>query len=79
MSMGSNAATKLYRVIENCYSIQGIELLNAAQAMDFRTEKSSDRIESLRAAYRKEVPFVKNDIYLHPLIKASISFVKSFS
>lgn len=79
VSMGSNAATKLYRVIENCYSIQGIELLNAAQAMDFRTEKSSDRIESLRAAYRKEVPFVKNDIYLHPLIKASIDFVKSLT
>lgn len=79
VSMGSNAATKLYRVIENCYSIQGIELLNAAQAMDFRTEKSSDRIESLRTAYRNVVPFVKNDVYLHPLIKASIGFVKSFS
>jgi histidine ammonia-lyase len=79
VSMGSNAATKLYRVIENCYSIQGIELLNAAQAMDFRTEKSSVRIESLRTAYRNVVPFVKNDVYLHPLIKVSIGFVKSFS
>ncbi|MFT6983652.1 MAG: histidine ammonia-lyase [Crocinitomicaceae bacterium] len=79
VSMGSNAATKLYRVIENCYSIQGIELLNAAQAMDFRTEKSSVRIESLRTAYRNVVPFVKNDVYLHPLIKASIGFVKSFA
>ncbi|NRA12921.1 MAG: histidine ammonia-lyase [Crocinitomicaceae bacterium] len=77
VSMGANAATKLYRVIENCYSIQGIELLNAAQAMDFRTEKSSVKIEALRAAYRKDVPFVDNDIYLHPLIKASIGFVKA--
>jgi|TARA_B110000908_G_scaffold170267_1_gene229316 histidine ammonia-lyase len=77
VSMGSNAATKLYRVIDNCYSIQAIELMNAAQAMDFRNEKSSNKIESLRTAYRNEVAFVDNDIYLHPLIKTSIEFVKN--
>lgn len=77
VSMGANAATKLYRVIQNCYSVQGIELLNAAQAMDFRTEKSSPSLEALRAEYRKYVPFVKEDTYLHPLISASIAFVKN--
>ena len=77
VSMGSNAATKLYRVIDNCYSIQAIELMNAAQAMDFRNEKSSNKIESLRAAYRNEVAFVDNDIYLHPIIKTSVEFVKN--
>jgi len=77
VSMGSNAATKLYRVVENCYSIQGIELLNAAQAMDFRKEKSSERIEELRAHYRKSVPFMSQDTYLHPLIKESVDFVKN--
>ena len=77
VSMGSNAATKLYRVVENCYSIQAIELLNAAQAMDFRTEKSSKVIEALRSEYRKVVPFVTKDIYLYPLIQGSIDFVKN--
>ncbi len=77
VSMGANAATKLYRVIQNCYSVQGIELLNAAQAMDFRKEKSSPNLEALRAAYRKKVPFVKEDQYLHPLIAASVEFVKN--
>ncbi|MGB0915615.1 MAG: histidine ammonia-lyase [Crocinitomicaceae bacterium] len=76
VSMGANAATKLFRVVQNCYSIQGIELLNAAQAMDFRTEKSSPVIEKLRTDYRKEVAFVKDDEYLHPLIKKSVNFVK---
>ena len=76
VSMGANAATKLYKVVENCYSIQGIELLNAAQAMDFRTEKSSPVIEKLRADYRKEVAFVNEDEYLHPLMKKSMHFVK---
>lgn len=76
VSMGANAATKLYRVVENCYSVQGIELLNAAQAMDFRTEKSSDRIEKLRESYRKNVSFMKQDTYSHKLMKASVKFVK---
>jgi len=75
VSMGANAATKLYRVIDNCYTIQAIELLNAAQGMDFRKEKSSAAIETLRSNYRKFVPFVKNDCYLHPLIQKSKSFV----
>lgn len=77
VSMGANAATKLYRVVENCFSIQGIELLNAAQGMDFRKEKSSETIEKLRVNYRKKVPFVQNDEYLQPLIKESINFVKN--
>ncbi len=75
VSMGANAATKLYRVIDNCYTIQGIELLNAAQGMDFRTEKSSPSIEKLRNEYRKHVDFVKEDCYLHPLIQKSKWFV----
>lgn len=75
VSMGANAATKLYKVIQNCYTIQGIELLNAAQAMDFRTEKSSDIIEKLRRSYRQHIPFVKEDCYLHPLIEKSKWFV----
>ena len=75
VSMGANAATKLYKVIQNCYTIQGIELLNAAQAMDFRTEKSSDIIENLRKSYRQHIPFVKEDCYLHPLIEKSKWFV----
>lgn len=77
VSMGANAGTKLYRVVQNCYSVQGIELLNAAQAMDFRTEKSSPNLEVLRKAYREKVPFIKEDEYLHPHISASIDFVKN--
>ena len=77
VSMGANAATKLYRIIENCYSLQGIELLNAAQGMDFRTEKSSLKLEVLRENFRKAVPFVKEDCYLHPLMARSKEFVKN--
>jgi len=77
VSMGANAATKLFRIVENCFTIQGIELLNAAQAVEFRRPlKSSKVIEELFDAYRQKVNFVNDDIYLHPLMKESIKFVK---
>lgn len=77
VSMGANSATKLYRVVDNCYSVLGIELLNAAQAMDFRKEKSSEVLERLRISYRERVPFVQHDVYLHELMKKSTYFVKN--
>jgi histidine ammonia-lyase len=78
VSMGANAATKLYRVIENCYSIMGVELMNAAQAIHFRKpHKTAVKLEKLLSEYREIVPFVENDTYLHPLMKKSINFVKT--
>lgn len=77
VSMGANAATKLYRVLENCYSIQGIELINAAQGLEFRRPlKSSPIIEQLHQGYRKVVPFIDTDTYFHPLLEVSKQFVK---
>lgn len=77
VSMGANAATKLYRVIDNCYSIQGIELMNAAQALEFRRPlKSSEIIEKLHSEYRKIVPFISADSYFHPMMEVSKQFVK---
>lgn len=76
VSMGANAATKLYRIIQNCYTIQGIELLNAAQAFEFRRPlKSSKTIEELYHSYRLVVPYVEKDMFLQPLIAKSREFV----
>ena len=77
VSMGANAATKLFRVLENCFTIQGIELLNAAQALEFRRPlKSSPIVEKIVADFRLNVNFVHNDEYLQPLIMESIKFIK---
>jgi histidine ammonia-lyase len=77
VSMGANAATKLLRVVENCFTIQGIEILNAAQAFEFRRPlKSSLIIEKTVADFRQTVRFVNNDEYLHPLIAESVKFAK---
>lgn len=78
VSMGANAATKLYRVVENCFTIQGIELLNAAQAFEFRRPlRSSEAIEELYTQFRQSVNFVQNDEYLHPMIAESSKFMKN--
>ena len=76
VSMGSNAATKLVRVADNVEEVLGIELLNAAQAMEFRRPAhTSQALEKILADYRKAVPFVDNDTYLHPLIAKSVEFL----
>jgi len=78
VSMGANAATKLYRVIDNLFTIQGIELLNAAQAFEFRRPtRTSETLENLFESFRKVVPYVKEDMYLHPLMMKSRAFVQS--
>ena len=77
VSMGANAATKLVRVVENTERVLAIELLNAAQALEFRHPvHSSWSIEKIFAAYRKQVPFVEDDTYMHPLIEKSIEFIR---
>ena len=77
VSMGANAAIKLYKVVLNTERVLAIELFNAAQALEFRRpEKSSPLIEKMLADYRKEVPFVDVDTYMHPLIMKSIDFLR---
>ncbi|MFN0033089.1 MAG: histidine ammonia-lyase [Flavobacteriales bacterium] len=69
VSMGANAATKCLRVLENVRSIFSIELLNAAQALDFRRPlKSSSQVESMHQQVRKLVGFSSKDEYLHAAI-----------
>jgi histidine ammonia-lyase len=79
VSMGSNAATKLYKVVENVERILAIELMNATQALAFRQGASSPFIESMLDAYRSEVDFVQEDRVLHDDMIKSVNFLKSLS
>ena len=77
VSMGANAATKLVRVVENTERVLAIELFNAAQALEFRRPlRSSWTIEKIFAQYRKVVPFIDDDRYMHPLIEKSVEFIR---
>ena len=77
VSMGANAATKLYKVVENTEQILAIEILNATQAIAFRNAKSSDFIEGILDIYRDEVKFLDKDRLLHNDIKNSLSFLQN--
>ena len=77
VSMGSNAATKLVRVADNVETVLAIELFNAAQALEFRRPAhTSPQLERIFADFRKAVPFIENDTYMHPLIEAAVRFIK---
>ena len=78
VSMGANAATKLVRVVENTERVLAIELFNAAQALEFRRPlRSSWEIEKIHAKYRKAVPFIDDDTYMHPLIEKTVDFIRN--
>ena len=77
VSMGSNAATKLWRVVGNTERVLAIELFNAAQAIEFRRPAhTSPALERLLAEYRRRVPFIDNDQVMYPHIAASVEFLR---
>ena len=78
VSMGSNAATKLARVVDNTERVLAIELFNAAQALEFRRPlRSSEAVERFVERYRKVVPYIDNDRVMYPLIEASVDFLQN--
>lgn len=80
VSMGTTAARKARKVVDNTAMVIGIELLVAAQAIDFR---GADKLgEGTTAAYnllREHVGFMEKDEVLYPMIDKAIELVKSGS
>ena len=80
VSMGANAATKTLRIVENVEKVLAIELLNAAQALEFRRPlKSSEKLERFVEKYRAIVPFFKEDVVLSNEIIKSIKFLSDYT
>jgi histidine ammonia-lyase len=76
VSMGANAATKAYKVMQNTYRILAIELYNAAQAMDFRKgEKTSPCLISFMDDFRKKVAYAESDKVMYPDMHAAERFL----
>lgn len=78
VSMGANAATKCYRIVNNVEKILAIELMNAAQALEFRRPlKTSPVLEEFVAEYRKYVNFIEDDQVMYVHINNSVKFLQS--
>lgn len=68
VSMGMNTAIKNFQILDNAYGILGIELMAAAQALDFRrTEYSFGKgVNKAHEVIRKYVDFLDIDRPLYP-------------
>jgi histidine ammonia-lyase len=76
VSMGANAATKAFRVVENLEKILSIELLNGAQALEYRKpSKTSPVLENFITDFRREIPFIREDVYLHELMVKAQKYI----
>jgi histidine ammonia-lyase len=77
VSMGANAATKCFKVVQNTYKILAIEFMNAAQALEFRKPlKSSPVIEKIVQDYRKKVRFIEHDKIMYVEIEKTLQFIQ---
>ncbi|MDR2824435.1 MAG: histidine ammonia-lyase [Prevotellaceae bacterium] len=76
VSMGANAAVKLHKILDNLLKIVAIELMNAAQAMEFRRPaKTSPVLETFLAKFRKSVKAVNQDVVMYKEIEKAVEFL----
>ena len=77
VSMGANAATSAWKVMENLERILAIELYNAAQALEFRRPaRTSPYLEKFVEGFRKTVAFVEDDKVMYKDIEASVRYLR---
>ena len=78
VSMGMTGALKLRQIVENAERIVAIELMCAAQAIEFRRPlRSSPKLEGALAAVRHVVPRLEQDRVLATDIDAMAAAVRS--
>ncbi len=61
VSMGMNTALKNFQILDNAYGILGIELMAAAQALDFREYQFGRGVTRAKEVVRKHVEFLEVD------------------
>lgn len=79
VSMGANAATQCFEIVQNVERVLAIELLTAAQAIEFRRpQRTSPILEEVLAAFRQVVPFNDKDRVLHYDMQKAVQFVQQW-
>lgn len=78
VSMATHAARRLMTMVDNAAGIVAIELLAAAQGIDFRRPaRSSATLEEMHMAVRRDVPYYSSDRYFAPDIQIAKDWVRS--
>ena len=77
VSMGTTAARKAMYILENCEKILAIEIMCAAQGLEFRSSKKPGRgTKAALDRVRQEISFLEQDRELEHDLKKAISMVK---
>ena len=78
VSMAAHGARRLGRMLENLNYILGVELLCAAQGIDFRAPlKTSDTLQRVVTRVREDVETLGEDRYLAPDLERAAAMVAS--
>jgi histidine ammonia-lyase len=78
LSMGTNAALKLHRALENCTQILAIEYLLAAQAFEFlKDQRFGTGTDTAWRLLREQIPPYDQDRWLAPDIASSAALLKN--
>ncbi|MBN2603836.1 MAG: aromatic amino acid lyase [Candidatus Thermoplasmatota archaeon] len=77
VSMGMNTAIKNFQILDNAYGVLGIELMAAAQALDFRDYYFGGGVTKAKEVIRKYVDFLDEDRPLYPDHNKMKELVKS--
>jgi len=75
-SMGTIAAWKAREILENVTRVVAIEVIAAAQGIDFIALSSSPAVESVRRTLRAEVPHLEHDRSLAPDIEKVVAMIR---
>jgi histidine ammonia-lyase len=76
VSMAAHGARRLLRMNANLNTILGVELICAAQGIEFRAPlKTSPMLASILADTRKKIPVIEQDRYLAPDLAAAAAMV----
>lgn len=83
VSMGLTAALKLRDVAKNLELILSLELICAAQGIDFRkkmtnSSKLGDGTSAIYSAIRERVPFIEKDEFMKPHLDSTAAVVRDF-
>lgn len=78
VSMGSIGARKALKVVENTEKILGVELMCAAQALDFHQPlKSGKMMSAIHTHVRSKIDHIEEDQIMYGIMEKSIEMVRS--
>ena len=76
--MAAHAARRLLRMVDNLGRILGIELLAAAQGLEFRKPlATSTTLQNVLAVVRSEIPALQEDRYMAPDLETAARLIRN--